>query len=250
MKVIYPDMISSISADEENPEYMALNVLDESPTHKWEATSPEARLTLTVNGGANTLFIYATNAIQIDITIRDGGGIVVDTATIYLRSLATSYLELITGSGKRSSSIWYDYPYQSLIHTIELDFIAGAPDIVHAGIIRCGLSHVYEEPDFGVKAGLKSYSIRKILYDGGRYSKKGNIVKTFSVSVDMERQTEFYEFMYGIAQQIGPEPAAWNIISTLEERELEVFADFTDMPDGSLTDNIDTRVSFTLEEVI
>ena len=73
MKVIYPDnYINSISADEENENYPAANLLDNHIKKVWKASSNDAELTLKVKASSNTLAIFGTNATSITVSIDTG----------------------------------------------------------------------------------------------------------------------------------------------------------------------------------
>ena len=51
MKVIYPDNIASISADEEDANYPVSNLQNNHPKKVWKGTSRDAVITAIVQGG-------------------------------------------------------------------------------------------------------------------------------------------------------------------------------------------------------
>ncbi|MBW1778932.1 MAG: hypothetical protein JRJ54_15330, partial [Deltaproteobacteria bacterium] len=71
MKVIYPNNITVLSADEEDASYPVSNLLDDHPKKVWRGTSKDAKLTLTVSEGAG-VGIANTNAVSINVLLKGG----------------------------------------------------------------------------------------------------------------------------------------------------------------------------------
>lgn len=248
MKVIYPDMITAVLADEQNANFPDDNISDDHPKQVWRATSKDAKLTLTVGGGSDTVAIYNTNARTIVFTLKDSLGATIESATYDLSGIDT-YLEFFRDSGDYWEHLWIEYTYQADQHTIELDFTAADTDIVEAGVVRAGLAYEFPEPQYGLSEGLVDYSIRKELNNGSLYYRKRDIARTFSGSVMVERQPYFYRMMKTIARNVGPQPLAWKVIGSATSQEWCVFATLDTMPSGNHQYPIHSVINFSLKEV-
>jgi len=58
MYIVYPNKITSVSADEENANYPVTNLETDYIKEVWKATSKDAELTLNVSGNSNTAILF------------------------------------------------------------------------------------------------------------------------------------------------------------------------------------------------
>lgn len=281
MKVIYPDNISSILASAENANYPATNVQDKHPKKIWKSTGQTATLTLYVSSGA-AVAVFATNAESVSVTIREGVGLdwgesqdfaiaAEDGSEINTESGSPIMMEPEidwTGqidwqmpesvsadydlSGSNVGSMWADYGPKSGAHAIDLDFTAPADSVVEAGIVRAGTVKEYKDPKYGIREGLVDYSIVRELNNGAFYTRKRDIVRTFSFSVLEDRKDDTYEFLHLLAQLVGPDPVAWRLVYNSNEREWEwvVFCRFDGAPQADHIAADLSSLSVNLIEVI
>ena len=91
MKILHPDCITGIAADEEDAEYPVENLLNDIPKQVWRATSVDAKVTLTVSSGAS-LFIANTNATRIDFKLKVGGE-TGETAGLHIDKWGNAWLD-------------------------------------------------------------------------------------------------------------------------------------------------------------
>jgi len=250
MKVIYPERISSVLADEANANYPDDNVLDNHPKKVWKATSKDAQMKLTCTGATNAVALFNVTADKITITVKNAA----ETATLVaaqefdLKGTDT-YLEFIQDLGENWTQLWYDYGYQSDPIVVIIDFEAAAGEIVEAGVIRCGLAIDFLDPGFQLQEGLKDYSIVKQLNNGAIYIRKRDTVRSFAGTVTMERDREFYFLVRDIVQAVGPQPLAWRI-TDLDNYDWAVFAMADKMPSGTHNRPDHSDIKFNLLEVI
>lgn len=251
MKVIYPEKTSAVLADEENANYPDDNVLDDHPKKVWKGTSQDAKLTITVDGGANAVGIFATNAQSIDFTLKDGDGATVETGSYDLTGIDT-FLKFLTDTGLAWTELWIDYTYQADSHTVELEFdTEDAGTVIEAGVVRAGLAREFRNPQLKLKEGLRDFSIEKELNNGATYYRLRNIVRTYSGNFRAERLWDFYVFIREIFKTIGAQPLAWQVIDVNGEPwTVYARATKTRLPSGSHDRAKSALVSFYLEEVV
>jgi len=261
MKVIYPNKISAVSASYADAEYPVSYVLDEHIKRPWKSTGNTGTLTIDVDGnstGVLAVGIFETNATNVKITIRNA----LDTADIIsvveYDTLATTWYSFITGDGNYFKSIWHEYSHINCqsAHKIKIVFSRADSVVVYCGVIRAGKSKDFRNPAYGLNEGLKDYSIIKELNNGTRYARKRDIARTFSGTVTVDRDPDFYKFMHDVAQTAGPIPLAWLIyddgVTTTsdEENRWAIFAYFESMPSGSHSYFSHSEISFSLVEAI
>lgn len=166
----------------------------------------------------------------------------------------TTYYDLTTGAafsqarGILGSSVGYEYGYQLVKHDVIITFNCEA--VPECGVIRAGQVNTFPDPAYGIKEGLKDYSIVKELNNGGVYVRKRNLVKTFSGQITVERDRTFYDFMRNIIQINGPTPLFWWVSSNLTNQDWTIYGRYTQPPDGSHSYYKHSEISFTIEEVV
>ena len=256
MKCIYPDMITSITADEEDAEYPAANLLDEHPKKLWKATSRDAVVTAVVSSGG-ALAVIATNATSISLTISQGQTIQWDTDiswqgdTSWDTTGSADVTEVSLLPGDISGCAWFNFAsVRTSSFTATLTLTAEAGEIVQAGAILCGTLNEFRDPARGVREGLRDYSIIKELNNGAFYVRKRDVVRTFDFSLVEDRTIDFYAYMHDIARSSGPNPLAWYIVDGGSDSHWIVFARFESMPDGAHDMPAYSKINTRLVEVL
>jgi len=258
MKLIYPVNIASISADEENANYPAANLMDNHPKKVWKGTSRDAIVTAVTSGGG-ALAIIATNATSITIAISSGQTWLLDTGW----ALDTGWVLDTTGDsdttetsllpGDISGALWSDFAaVRTSSFTATITFTAAAGEIIQAGVILCGTLRTFVDPMRGISDGLKDYSIVKELNNGAWYIRKRDLVRMFAFSILEDRDADFYTFMLTVAKALGPSPIAWRILTkNITDSEWIVFCRFDGvMPQGLHEDNNYSQIDVRLVEVL
>jgi hypothetical protein len=169
MKIIYPDCISSITADTSDPNYLAANLLDNHPQKVWKAGTGETTAVLTVvtNGGSvSGLHIAGTNAISGTVAVKD-------------TSEATTFeTQSISGTWGRFF-VKFNTTYAVPLHII---VSLTAPVEVYAGVCRSGTFISTADPQYGLKQKRNDYSIKKELSNGGMYIFNRNIPRDYDMT--------------------------------------------------------------------
>ena len=218
MRIIYPDKITVLVADEENANYPATNLEDGHTKKLWKATSRDAIVTLTVAAGASAVAVFNTNATSVKVATTDTSA---DTTVTY--DLTTS----------NERSFWAEYSSTVVEHTVVLTFEAAVGDIVEAGVISAGTSNLFVDPEYGIQEGLNDYSIIKKLKNGAFYAKDMDVARTFSGRLTPKRDSDFYTFMLDIAQALGPGSFACRLSTNITDWEWVVYVRFDGPPKGS-----------------
>jgi len=196
---------------------------------------------------ANSIIITATYAAET-FAGTETVAAVQDTEAFDLRVIDT-YAKLITDDPEVYRQFWMDYPYQSTACTATIEMAAPAGVILRAGVFRAGPGLSLPQPAYGIVEGRKDYSIVKQLNNGARYTRKRNIVRTFSGKMQVTRATEFYYFM-DVYDQAGPDPVAILLIDDIDDREWAVYGFFSSPPSGGHNHRINTEVTFQIEEAV
>ena len=251
MKVLYPNnYINSIAADEENASYPIANVQTDNTQKIWKATSKDAIVTISAIAGATAIAIFNTNATAIAITTRQSLGLdwqptlatfgldwqAADAAWGIDWSVSTVTVTVKYDiSASDIGQLWADFATYATGFVIEVSFTAAAGTVIQAGVIQVGIPKVYKDPKYGIKEGLKDYSILKELNSGGFYVRKRSVARKLSFRIFEDRDDDFYEFMYQVVQVVGPGPLAWRIVHDQNtDWEWIIFALFDGgLPQGS-----------------
>ena len=233
MRIMYPDKITVLAADEENTHYPATNLQDGHTNNLWKATSKDAVVTLTVSAGASAVAVFNTNATSVKVATTNTSN---DTTVTY---------DLTTSNEK---NFWAEYSSTIIEHTVVLTFTAAAGEIVEAGVISAGTSILFADPKYGIREGLIGYSIIKKLKNGAFYLKDTNVVRTFSGRLTLDRDTDFYTFMLDTAKALGSNSFACRTSTTVTDWEWVVYVRFNGMPKGSHIYPDDSMIDFSLIE--
>ena len=236
MKIIYPTSVQSVSASTENANFPAVNLIDEHPKKLWKATGQTA--TVSISSLLSTgLALFKTNAISMSITVAYGQTITWDTADAISWDTADSIswddsevddppvvYEL---SGEDEGAGWSEWDELMGSHTIVISLDAGAGNIVQAGYVAVGTVEGFENPAYGINEGLVDYSVVKELNNGAFYIRKRDVVRTFSGSLSLSREPDFYGFMLDILRTNGQTPLAVMMVDD-DSWEWIVYGRFTD----------------------
>lgn len=265
MKIIYPDNITSVSADEENANFLAVNVQTDYIKEVWKATSVDAVLTLVVSSGKGAA-LFGCNASSVSVTILTGldgawaaagdgniggawgatgdGHIGVSWAVSEFSEVTTTYDLNETGLG----ALWIDYTEMSIQHTIKIELTGSAT--IEVGVAKAGAIKEFNDPQYGITEGLRDYSLIKELSNGAMYVKKRDVVRTFGLNFFVTRDDDFYDFMDVIYRQNGSNPLAYRLSSALTDFQWIVYARPDAMPSGSHDYPEDSIVGISITEVI
>jgi hypothetical protein len=76
LEVIYPNAVTNVEVNSENPNFPGSNLLNDHPKSRWYANGVnEATLTVHVQANSSRLCIYSTNATAVEGTIKTGLGL-------------------------------------------------------------------------------------------------------------------------------------------------------------------------------
>ena len=236
MKAIYPDRISSVSADTENAEYPASNIQNDMQKKVWKATASTATLTIVVDAYSKAIAIFNTNADSVTISIKTAGDLLIET---YTKTLSTYDLR----------NFWQDYTEQTASHKVVIDFTAPDGEVVEVGAVKTGaVESLYVDPDYGIGESLIDHSFIKQLNNGAAdiYPAKG--LRTFDGRILIERDDEFYDILRDFVDAMGDQITAFSVAS-LDYAYWTVLGWFRTLPTGSHDYPNHSVINFQIEEV-
>jgi hypothetical protein len=232
----------------ENSNYPITNVQDEYPKNVFKSTATSVTVTITVPRG-DSVAIFNTNADLVTFEAKTTSLVTtLDGPDEFDLTGVTTYYELITDTGTPVTQFWWDYEYQSSEHVVEITLTGSTT--VEVGVIRAGTGKNFVDPQKGLREGMKDYSITRELNNGAFYYRKRDIVRTFAGSLMITRDRDFYNFMHGVFELLGPEPVAWKVSSNLSNADWAVFARFASAPSGSHNYHDDSVMNFSLIEAV
>jgi hypothetical protein len=230
-------------------EYPPDNVLDEHPKRVSKIDWGVGEYLLTVDGSGSSAVIGSTNARVAEFVVYDSEGGEVHREVVDLGGIST-YARFILDSGLALNYAGITYPYQQTTHTITIKLSTGNSDNLYVGLIQAGVMYkTSRDVSIGLNEGQKDYSIEKEMSNGSFYYKMRDIVRVFTGSVLLDREPDFYEFMYSIFKKKGKAPLFWQI-TNLESERWFVYARAVELPTGSHTDHHRSTVNFQLIEVL
>ena len=251
MKIILENLISAVTASSENTSYPDDNVLDEHPKRVWKGNSVDsASLVCTCSSGADTLALFNTNAENVSISITDPNEIEweLDWDNADWQSFeATVSTELFTQGDTKS--IWATFDKTTYPANITVTLSTATGTVIEAGVAIAGYAEEFKDPRYGIQQGLVDYSIAANLAVGAFYYNKLDIVRTFSGTIQPERDTEFYTFMNDFARECGMEPKAIRLTDQ-DSTEWLCYARLSSMPQGQHLYPRHSSINFSFIEVI
>lgn len=232
MKVIYSDNVLSITASEADASYPVANLSDEHTKKVWKATSADAVLTVNLaSGGA--LGIANTNATTVSVAVNgwvDGDWTVGGVATSWtVGGVATSWTSvgaLTVGSSlidADTGDLWVDFTESTLALEVVLALASATGTILQAGVLRGGDIYDVSNPAYGIKENLNDHSIILELSNGSTYYRKRDVVRNYSASVLLLRETDALNLMRQIGVALGPQPLMWLLADVSTDSEFIVF---------------------------
>ena len=234
MYIINPTskIANTVSSPIADTAYPVQNLEDDFRTNPWKSSaSSDTTLTLTVASGAQAIGIAYTNAPAVRVQVVDA-------------SYDTTHT---IDSGHPSLFVYYGTVAAQ--HEIILTFADPGADEPYCGIVRCSDAYKFKNPEYGLKEGLKDYSVEKRMNNGALYYKKGNIVRTFSGSIYTTRDTQFWVFLHTIARAQGKVPMFWQV-TDVNATNWAVFAELGSLPSGSHDYPNASMMSFSLVEAV
>lgn len=233
MNFLYPDVIDTVSADEEAAAWPVENVLDEHLQNPWLATSKDAQLKLTVDDVSSCFALAGTNAVSMTVTIKDS----TETSTLwgpetYDLTGILDFYQFFTQTGIQQTTIVVPYTEQYVSHVIILDLAAETGETLEVGAARAGILRGVDSTGWNFQEGLKDYPKTKVdLPSGGQLYEKGNTATTFGLDVFAHRTDTFWVIVRQLAKQIGEEPIFFQV-TTLDSPLWTVFSHFAGLPGG------------------
>lgn len=216
MKIIHPELQSTIAATSEAVNFPAINLLDNKPQKVWEATGSSATLTLSVSaGGANAVGLFHTNAVSATVVVKNSGGVTIQTTVV---------------NPLPYNRLWIDFPTQSNSCSVLITLDAAAGIAVRAGVIRAGVGADFPNPEYGMRETKEDRSIVKELSNGAVYTRKRTILRAFNPSFLMSHAER--RAIMNIYDAYGPNPLAVLVVGGVSDHEYCVFGRM-DVPDGN-----------------
>ncbi|OQY25621.1 MAG: hypothetical protein B6244_14840 [Candidatus Cloacimonetes bacterium 4572_55] len=221
MKIITLDQITGVLASSENPAYPDDNVLDNFRGVPWKSNvSAASTLVLDVSANSNALMLSNMNSGTIGVEIKDSGA-----STIYGPTNHTIDLN--------NPNLWVDYDLESGTAEITLTFSDPGTAVPYCGIARAGYAHDFPAFKYGLSEGFNDLSISKTYNNGADYYYFISMLRQFSGSFLVERDDDFYTFMYSIIRKYGRGPYAMKL-TDLSNYDWAVFGWMdTSLPKGS-----------------
>uniref|UniRef100_A0A6M3INR4 Uncharacterized protein n=1 Tax=viral metagenome TaxID=1070528 RepID=A0A6M3INR4_9ZZZZ len=250
MKVIYPDKVTGVTAANALANYPDDNLLDGHPKKIWNSGVSVSSVTVSVSEGANAVGFAGVSAVSIALTVKNS-----NSSTTLLSKVSydlkgiNNYYKFFTDSYTSYTSFWIDYDYQSVDHNLVFDFENVSGSTAQAGIVKAGPARGFYEPGFDLSESMMDYSIVKELNNGAFYIRKRDVVKTYSGTVELERDGDFYVFMRDVILKEGPNPLFWRI-TDYNNNDWAVFARVSSMPKGDHNQRRHSTINFSFIEVI
>ncbi len=254
MKNMHPSKLFFVKATSAKPNFPADNLMDGHPDKKWKGNNNVDTLTLSVGPGAGGILLGNTNAESVEITVNGADvlewetGVDWGTAVEWEPYLSTT-LDVLDLSVGNPGEMWVEYTPAPSAHEIHMTLTSPAGTTCYAGVAGCGVLNEFSDPEEEFNEGQKDYSIVKPLKNGGTYTKKKNVVRTYDGMVSLARNPDFYAFM-DIFKDIGPEPIPWRLSTCIGDREWIAYARKKASPKGSHGNGNKTRTSISLIEVL
>jgi len=256
MKVLPVDLIASVSASSEHANYPADNLLDEHPKKVWKGTASSETLTFTIDAGSNGVAIFNTNATGVTFELLDPNYIIWETGTDWETGVAWSLVEdplditQITNLTGSSGSCMAEWAKISSTVVLYVTFAQSSGDVLSAGVAVAGEFLSYSDPKYdGFTEEVIDYSIVSELSNGSVYVKARDTVRKFNVSVLMDTDTDFNEFVSDVARTLKSSPSAWVVTDTNDSRWL-AYARLTKMPVGEHFSPDLSLAKFEITEVV
>jgi len=238
MILIYPEKLSTVTADTEDTEYPASNLEDSKIKKVWKSSgSNVGTLTATVSANSNKLALFGTNAVSATVTIKIGA-VTQETQNFTLTSGSRTY-----------NRFFCEYTEIAEVHTIEILLTAEVGSTVYAGVLKIGYGIETNNPDYGLSEGRQDFSIIKELNNGAYYIRKRDSVRTFTVTFMGERDSVFYQFTDAY-DYFGPQACAWLLAEDIDDYQWAVLGHMISPFKGGHDYFSHSKVSFSITEAV
>ena len=222
---IYPEKTGTLTSTSEDADYLVTNLSNNIRKKLWKALAGDHVATLTVNisADASVIALDNTNAETAVVKIyplENAGGVKVQETTHTLEM-----------AGRTFDNFWEEYPTQAVAHSATILLTAAEGETVQAGILRAGELYTMENPLSGVSETPVNYHINKQYKSGSFYTKKRDTVRSFSYSMIVDRDTDFYDLME-LYDYYGPDPFMMLITDNATDKHWTVFGKFMSDPSG------------------
>ena len=237
MILIYPEKLSSVTADTSDGSFPATYLENDKPKRYWKSSGSNVGvLTATVAANSDQMALFYTNAesAAVDVLV---GAVSQETFSIDLTDPHSH------------NRFWQSYTAQSVIHTIEITLTAPAGEAVYAGVLKVGLGVDLVNPAYGIGESRRDFSIVKELNNGAYYIRKKDPVRTFSVSFLEDRATDFYKFTQ-VADYYGPKPVAILVAEGIDDLEWCIFGHILNPFSASHAYLNHSTISYTITEAV
>jgi len=262
MKLIMDNLIQSATATNEDAAYPVKNIYDEHPKKVFKAVAVPSNtlksvVTIVSNGDCNALCIVNTNATSIRFVIKKTStGVkvwpLVDAYAEYDMSGIDTIVPLMHDIKVRYKDLWINYTHQPDPVTIEISFYLTSTieTILYCGVVVNGLCQVMREPQYGISESLIDTSIVKWTSNQSLYYRKRDVVRKYSGSIMLDRETELFFFLRYIAMRKGPAPMAWALVGENNQTWIVYGTMAGAMPTANHDNYQFSTMSFTVQEVI
>lgn len=255
MKVLPASTITSVAASSENANYPANNILDEHPKKLWKGTGANETLTFEIGEGANSFYLFNTNATGATFYISDPNFVDwvsdVEWVSDIEWAINDNFIAVaeINGLNGSDGGVMVTFEKQTSIIQLVVSLTNENGDILQAGVAVAGESFEYPGPAIdNLSEGFIDYSYVDELSNGAVFVKNRDLVREFDVASIMTK-TLFDSFITNVIRIVKSNPAAW-FISTDDDPRWLVYARFRRLPDGIHSIPGYTQVKFKLTEVI
>lgn len=237
MKIIPIDQVTAVTASSEDANYPATNVQDNFRTNPWKSgVSSVSTLTIDVSANANAFFISYMNSATVTVTVKDAGAGVIYGPTAHTINLY-------------NPNLWVNYTLQAGVSQILLSFSDPGTAVPYCGIVRAGYAYDFRDFGYGLKEGLEKYGVEKDYNNAAKYDHITIIVRTFSGSFIVDRDSDFYYFMHRIIKLYGRGPYAILVSDRLTNYDWGVFGWLDSiLADGSHDHPDHSTISIAIEE--
>jgi len=219
MKHILINQIVDISANYENGNFPASNLLDMRPKRIWSAGGirVNATIALEVSGNISDIAIFNTNAKTATFAASDPCEIewAETDAWAETDTWANSGIGTITGTVTQvsnSDALWISLSTPITVPCVmSINLTSTGSEVLYAGAIVAGMAEDYGGANFRYGAGeqLVDYSIVSQNSAGSRYYKKRDIVRQVQLTALMLR-TESTKLLDTV-RNYGAVPSAWKL---------------------------------------
>jgi hypothetical protein len=189
------------------------------------------------SGSANEIIITATYQAET----------FAGTETVCI--IIESTIHTLETTTRTYDRFWQEYTEQVAAHTATIKLTAASGETIEAGIVRAGSMQTYKSPQYGISQSPRDFSIKKQLRNGAIYTKKLEIIRAYSYSLNLVRDTEFNDLI-DLYNYYGPDPFCMLITDAIDDNYWCLFGSFDSEPQGSHSYPNDSIVNITILEAV